>query len=63
MSKNRYRKSEDFLASSLKLIPLGSQTFSKSITQLPFGVSPYFVEKAKGAYFWDVDNNQYLDLD
>ena len=62
MSKNRYRKSEDFLGSALESIPLGSQTFSKSITHLPFGVSPYFVEKAKGAYFWDIDNNQYLDF-
>ena len=48
MSKNRYEKSEELLDSALKIIPLGSQTFSKSITQLPFGVSPYFVEKAKG---------------
>ncbi len=62
MSKNRYKKSEELLESALKSIPLGSQTFSKSITQLPFGVSPYFVKKAKGAYFWDVDNNQYLDF-
>ena len=62
MNKNRFKKSEDLLHSALKSIPLGSQTFSKSITQLPFGVSPYFVEKAKGAYFWDVDNNKYLDF-
>ena len=57
-----YKKSEELLEKALKLIPLGSQTFSKSITQLPFGVSPYFVEKAKGAYFWDIDNNKYLDF-
>ena len=62
MNKNRYRKSEELLDLALKLIPLGSQTFSKSITQLPFGVSPYFVKKAKGAYFWDIDNNKYLDF-
>jgi len=62
MNKNRYRKSEELLDIALKVIPLGSQTFSKSITQLPFGVSPYFVEKAKGAYFWDIDNNKYLDF-
>ena len=62
MNKSRYEKSEELLDSALKSIPLGSQTFSKSITQLPFGVSPYFVKKAKGAYFWDVDNNQYLDF-
>ncbi len=47
---------------ALKSIPLGSQTFSKSLTQLPFGVSPFFVDRAEGAYFWDVDNNKYLDF-
>lgn len=62
MKEDRYKNSEDLLSSALKLIPLGSQTFSKSLTQLPFGVSPYFVEKAKGAHFWDVDNNKYLDF-
>ncbi|WP_227938031.1 glutamate-1-semialdehyde 2,1-aminomutase [Alkalihalobacillus deserti] len=25
------------------------------------GGSPIFMEKAKGAYFWDVDGNQYID--
>lgn len=62
MNKKRYRKSEDLLRAAQKSIPLGSQTFSKSITQLPFGISPYFVKKAKGAYFWDVDDNRYLDF-
>ena len=62
MTKNRYKSSEKLLDKALKLIPLGSQTFSKSITQLPFGVSPYFVKNAKGGYFWDVDDNQYLDF-
>jgi len=62
MTKNRYKSSEKLLDKALKLIPLGSQPFSKSITQLPFGVSPYFVKNAKGGYFWDVDDNQYLDF-
>ncbi len=61
MSK-RYHNSEKFLYKALNLIPMGSQTFSKSITQLPFGASPYFVEKAHGAYFWDIDNNKYIDF-
>jgi glutamate-1-semialdehyde 2,1-aminomutase len=61
MSK-RYHNSEKFLKNALNLIPLGSQTFSKSITQLPYGVSPYFVDRAKGAYFWDLDNNKYIDF-
>lgn len=58
----RYKCSEEFLARALRTIPLGSQTFSKSKTQLPYGVSPYFVARADGANFWDVDGNEYLDF-
>jgi glutamate-1-semialdehyde 2,1-aminomutase len=43
-------------------IPLGSQTFSKSRTQYPVGVSPLYVTKAKGARIWDLDGNSYIDL-
>jgi glutamate-1-semialdehyde aminotransferase len=58
----RYKISEELLERALKTIPLGSQTFSKSKTQLPFGVSPYFVDHAKGSHFWDVDGNEYIDF-
>lgn len=60
--ENSFSKSEQYLERALKTIPLGSQTFSKSKVQYPFGVSPYFAKKAKGAYVWDVDNNQYIDF-
>lgn len=59
---DRYNNSEKFLQRALKTIPLGSQTFSKSITQFPLGVSPYFVEKGKGSKVWDVDGNEYIDF-
>jgi glutamate-1-semialdehyde aminotransferase len=58
----RYKNSEEFLGLALQVIPLGSQTFSKSKTALPFGVSPYFVERAKGSRMWDMDGNEYLDF-
>jgi glutamate-1-semialdehyde 2,1-aminomutase/spore coat polysaccharide biosynthesis protein SpsF len=58
----RYRNSEGLLERALKHVPLGSQTFSKSITQYPRGVSPYFIKKAKGSRAWDVDGNEYLDF-
>lgn len=58
----RYKCSEDLLERALRTIPLGSQTFSKSKTQLPFGVSPYFVERAQGSRFWDADGNEYIDF-
>lgn len=58
----RYSESERLLDRALKTIPLGSQTFSKSLTALPFGVSPYFVEYADGSKFWDVDGNEFIDF-
>jgi glutamate-1-semialdehyde 2,1-aminomutase len=59
---DRYQKSEHLLERALKTIPLGTQTFSKSKTQYPFGVSPYFIERAQGSHVWDVDGNEYIDL-
>jgi glutamate-1-semialdehyde 2,1-aminomutase len=58
----RYAKSEAQLARALGTIPLGAQTFSKSITQFPHGISPYFAQRAVGAHLWDVDGNRYVDL-
>jgi glutamate-1-semialdehyde 2,1-aminomutase len=59
---NRYQKSEHLLERALKTIPLGTQTFSKSKTQYPYGVSPYFIERGQGSHVWDVDGNEYIDL-
>ena len=59
---DRYKKSEILYRQAEKLIPLGSQTFSKSILQFPLGVSPLFADKAKGCYLWDVDGNKYIDF-
>jgi glutamate-1-semialdehyde 2,1-aminomutase len=57
-----YKKSEQLLDRALKSIPLASQTFSKSLTQYPRGISPFFIEKGKGAKVWDVDGNEYIDF-
>lgn len=59
---DRYQKSEALLERALKVIPLGSQTFSKSLTQYPYGVSPYFISRGEGSRVWDVDGNEYLDF-
>ena len=58
----RYKNSEALLERALKTVPLGSQTFSKSKTQLPHGISPYFAERGEGAYLIDVDGNKYIDF-
>ena len=62
MGRARYSRSEELLARALRTIPLGTQTFSKSKTQYPHGVSPYFIARGKGARVWDVDGNEYCDF-
>jgi glutamate-1-semialdehyde 2,1-aminomutase len=59
---SRYVKSEEHLIRAETTIPLGSQTFSKSRTQYPVGISPLYVNRARGAEVWDLDGNRYIDL-
>lgn len=58
----RYHQSEQFLQRAEKVIPLGSQTFSKSRIQFPPGHSPLFIERGNGGRVWDIDGNEYVDL-
>ncbi len=57
-----FTRSEAQLARAEAVIPLGSQTFSKSRTQFPVGVSPLYLERGKGSHVWDVDGNEYVDF-
>ena len=58
----KFTQSEIHLSRAENTIPLGTQTFSKSKTQYPVGVSPLFAKRAKGANIWDIDGNKYIDL-
>jgi glutamate-1-semialdehyde 2,1-aminomutase len=58
----KFPKSLSHLERAEKTIPLGSQTFSKSRTQYPVGVSPMYAGRGKGPYIWDIDGNKYIDL-
>ena len=61
-SQRSFKQSEILLARAEQSIPLGSQTFSKSKTAYPYGVSPFFIERGDGCQVWDADNNQYTDF-
>ena len=58
----KFAKSNAFLKQVLGVIPLASQTFSKSYLQYVKGVAPLFAVRAKGAYLWDIDGNRYVDF-
>ena len=60
--KKTYNISEKLLVRAEQSIPLGTQTFSKSKTQFPYGISPYFIERGNGSHVWDVDGNEYIDF-
>jgi glutamate-1-semialdehyde 2,1-aminomutase len=57
-----FDKSIEFLARAERVIPLGSQTFSKSRVQYPYGASPHFIARASGSRVWDLDGNEYIDF-
>ena len=58
----RYARSIEYLQRAERVIPLGSQTFSKSRTQYPVGAAPLFAQRSKGSRTWDIDGNEYVDL-
>lgn len=62
MSTDRYRKSRELLERAERVIPLGSQTFSKSRVVYPANAAPLFLSHGKGSHVWDVDGNEYVDF-
>jgi glutamate-1-semialdehyde aminotransferase len=54
-------RSRQWWARAERVIPLGTQTLSKSPTQFVQGVSPIFLQRGRGAHVWDVDGNEYID--
>lgn len=57
-----FTKSQKHYQKAKNIIPLGSQTYSKSILQYPYGVSPLYAERADKSYIWDMDGNKFVDL-
>lgn len=58
----KFTASREWLSYARNLIPLGAQTFSKSITQFPEGISPLYCERGLGGRLWDIDGNCFVDL-
>jgi len=54
-------KSEEYWARAKKIIPAGTQTFSKGPTQFVQGVAPIYLQSGKGSHAFDVDGNEYID--
>ncbi|EKD28526.1 MAG: hypothetical protein ACD_79C00287G0033 [uncultured bacterium] len=61
MKKNKYSKSEKMWELAQSKILNGVMTLSKSPLHIAPNTCPIYIKKAKGAYFWDVDGNRYID--
>ena len=57
-----FKCSQQLLERAERVIPLASQTFSKSRIQFPPGASPLFLTHGDGGRVYDVDGNEYVDL-
>lgn len=58
---NLLKKSNEFYIKAEKFIPHQTGTFSRRAKSFVEGIYPKYVQSANGAYFTDVDGNQYLD--
>ena len=61
LKKPDITRSNEIFARARDIIPTGSQTFSKGVTQFVDGFAPKYLARGKGATVWDVDGNKYLD--
>ena len=63
MKINTYEKSAEAFARAVKVIPSGvyGHLGPASGCFIPVEAFPFFSQKAKGAYFWDVDGNRFID--
>lgn len=59
--RSRVRRSMEIYRRAQELIPGGTQLISRRPTRYACGVSPVYAARAKGARFWDVDGNEYID--
>lgn len=57
-----YDTSKALQARAEAVIPLGSQTFSKSRIQFPENASPLCVTHGVGGRVWDADGNEFVDM-
>jgi glutamate-1-semialdehyde 2,1-aminomutase len=59
MKKLSFERSEALYAKATRIIPGGVNSPVRAFKQVD--ASPLFIERAEGAYMWDVDGNKFID--
>ena len=60
-TNDRVARSYQLYERALQVIPGAAQLVSRRPSRYADGVSPVYATRAKGARFWDVDGNKYID--
>lgn len=58
----KFTKSHSLFKKAEKVIPLASQTFSKSHLVYVSGAAPLFITHGRGSHVWDIDGHEYVDF-
>jgi glutamate-1-semialdehyde aminotransferase len=62
MKKNlKFKNSFAMYDRALEFFPFGTQLFSRRPELGAYGQAPIYFDKAKGAHFWDIDGNEFID--
>lgn len=61
INDGRYPRSQELKTRAEKIIPTGTQTFSKAPTSFVDGATPLYLERGDGSKVHDVDGNEYID--
>ncbi len=61
MKKPTIINSNKLFKKAIKIIPGGSQTFSKGPSQFTNNFAPKYLKRGKGCKVWDEDGNSYID--
>jgi glutamate-1-semialdehyde 2,1-aminomutase len=60
-TNSRVPKSLELYEKAKTLIPKATQLLSRHPFMNAYGVSPIYIDRAKGCRFWDVDGHEYID--
>jgi glutamate-1-semialdehyde 2,1-aminomutase len=61
MQTYKYKKSQELFSKAADIIPCGIYGHFSPAPLIPAADYPFYVERAEGARFWDVDGNEFID--
>jgi glutamate-1-semialdehyde 2,1-aminomutase len=61
MKTYEYKKSHELFEKAADIIPAGIYGHMSPAPLVPVSDYPFYIERAEGSHFWDVDGNEFID--